>query len=302
VSLTSFIKMSDVREKIKPLRPQVQRKIPARVRVMPRTRRYMLVATAFDYFLRFELQRRDPTAVTKQWVAETAPDLIWKERFHSSMPLPLDDFNYLLESGGPEEVARRCRRLIARSKRALSGYLKQWIPTRKNQATLATHAIRLAKLDAVYRAGRLTPGLEETDPDDVADLLDMLSIVPFDELLRGRTFLNPVFGKSSELVGGADADLISGDMLVDFKATIKGIVQPQYLDQLLGYYLLARNERRTDTAFPEVKKVGIYFCRHGYLWTLETRHWTENERFAEVENWFFKQAKVVFHGGSRSDT
>ena len=52
------------------------------------------------------------------------------------------------------------------------------------------------------------------------DLLSMLEIVPFGSLLHKKTvLLNPTFEESSVLVGGADADLIAGDLLIDFKVT-----------------------------------------------------------------------------------
>jgi hypothetical protein len=81
--------------------------------------------------------------------------------------------------------------------------------------------------------------------------------------------LNPPFGEASGLVGGADADLIAGDPLADVKVTKKGEVQGVYLDQLLGYLLLARRCAAEDVTFPTVKRLGIYFARHGHLLTQE---------------------------------
>src|SRR5947199_202146 len=77
MSLTSFIDMPDVSAKIKPFRPKLPRKIPGKLRIEPRSNRYTLVGTAFDYLLRFELQLRAPHAVLETWVAEYVPDIIW---------------------------------------------------------------------------------------------------------------------------------------------------------------------------------------------------------------------------------
>ncbi|HLQ26261.1 MAG TPA: hypothetical protein VK138_10330 [Acidiferrobacterales bacterium] len=79
MSLTSFLDMPEVTAKIKPLRPKLPRKIAAPLKAEPRSNRYMLVGTAFDYFLRFELQRRAPHAIAERWVAEHAPDIIWRK-------------------------------------------------------------------------------------------------------------------------------------------------------------------------------------------------------------------------------
>ena len=75
MSLTSFLDMPDVTAKVKLLRPKLPRKLSAPLKIKPRSNRYMLVGTAFDYLLRFELQRRAPHAISKRWVAEYAPDI-----------------------------------------------------------------------------------------------------------------------------------------------------------------------------------------------------------------------------------
>jgi hypothetical protein len=49
MSLTGFLDMCDVIERVKPLRPPSPRKIDSALRVEPRSNRYTLVGTAFDY-------------------------------------------------------------------------------------------------------------------------------------------------------------------------------------------------------------------------------------------------------------
>ena len=198
-----------------------------------------------------------------------------------------------------EEVLKRVEVTITEAKAAVAAYVKNKAPNRAEQTNLAAHAIRLAKLDSVYRAGHLDLQFEEADPEDVQDLLDLLAIVPFDALLHKEVLLlNPTFGDSSRIVGGADADLIVGNLLVDFKTTKKNEIQAHDLDQLLGYYLLARNQRHTDSTFPPIDRLGLYYCRHGHLWTVETAVWTSHPRFSETEKWFFRRAREVF-GSSR---
>jgi hypothetical protein len=201
----------------------------------------------------------------------------------------------------PEEVAKRARTLLENAKAAVAAYLKVKAPTAATQAKLAAHAIRLAKLDAVYRAGRLEPRFEEASPEDVQDLVDLLAIVPFDDLMHDKMLLlNPTFGSASHLVGGADTDLIAGDLLIDFKTTKKGEINVGNLDQLLGYLLLARKHRRADPTFPAINRLALYFCRHGYLWSLETSAWTSNPEFLEIERWFFRRADEVFGASKRA--
>ncbi len=83
-------------------------------------------------------------------------------------------------------------------------------------------------------------------------------------------------------------------MLVDFKTTKSDTMQAKDLDQLFGYLLLARHQRQLEPGFPEINKLALYFCRHGYLWTVDATTWTDHPDFPEVERWFFKQAKLQF--------
>jgi hypothetical protein len=226
----------------------------------------MLVGTAFDYLLRFELQRRAPHAVTEPLTAESAPHLMWRPGYFAY--LSMDPRETPPEEA--EEVAKkeagRARNVVERAKAAVAAYSKRKEPDRSTQADLAAHAIRLGKLEDYCRSLRFDPSFEEAAPEDVEELLDLLSVVPFDALIHPQgMLLNPTFGEASRLVGGADADLIAGDTLIDFKTTTAGEAKVEYLDQLFGYFLLARDRRRTDPAFPEVKRFAIYTLR-GQNW------------------------------------
>ncbi|MGH8128091.1 MAG: hypothetical protein ACRETC_06950 [Gammaproteobacteria bacterium] len=323
MSLTSFVGMPEVKDKLKSLRPKLSRKLSTPLKVDPRSRRYVLAGTAFDYLLRFELQRRAPHAISERWVAERVPEIIWGE---IGQPPPWmlwggSDYppEWDLEEGDPvhggldlladvpsdqymppKEVAKRAFVIVENAKKAMVAYVKAQ-PTAAMQAELAAHAIKLAKLDSVCRTGRLEPGFGQASPEDVQDLIALLSITPFDDLLHDKVLLlNPAFGQASQSVGGADADLITGDLLVDFKTTKSGHITAGNLDQILGYFLLARKQHTVDPTFPEINRLGLYFCRHGYLWTLEASVWTSNPAFREIEQWFFRRADEVFGASTRA--
>jgi hypothetical protein len=182
--------------------------------------------------------------------------------------------------------------MLDEARAALSGFLESRSPTRDQLAELAAHAIRLAYLDEPYRSSRLDPHFEHVESEEVEDLMAMLDIVPFESLLPNEILLlNPSFGESSQLMSGADTDLIAGDLLVDIKATAKGEMSVRDLDQLLGYYLLARNQRRLDPKFPEINRVALYFCRHGHLWSMGVTNGTDRPDFAGIEEWFFTRAR-----------
>ena len=73
--MQGFFEHPEVAAKIKPLRPKLPRKIPVQLKVEPRSKRYTLVGSAFDYLLRFELQRLAPHAVSHRWISEEATKL-----------------------------------------------------------------------------------------------------------------------------------------------------------------------------------------------------------------------------------
>lgn len=77
--------------------------------------------------------------------------------------------------------------------------------------------------------------------------------------------MNPSFGASSALVGGADADLIAGDELIDWKV----VKRPRqglrsHLAQLAGYAILSQMEGRP------LKTCSLYFARHGITLSIPT--------------------------------
>jgi hypothetical protein len=294
MSLKRFISDADVKAKVGQLRPKLRRKIPAPLKVEPRTNQFMLVGTAFDYLLRFELQRRAPHAVSERLIAEYAPERIWRPGFYSHLSMPKETPPDEVEAVAQRE-SKRAREVVDRAKVCIADYLKMADPNQSAQAELAGWAIRLAKLDEMVRARQLNPTFEETESQDVEDLLGLLGVVPYEALVHPQIMrLNPTFGEASVLVGGADADLISGDMVVDFKATKASEMQSADLDQLLGYYFLARRARQLDSAFPVINRLAIYYCRHGFLWWRPTTTWEEHPEFLAIEEWFFERAKEVF--------
>ncbi len=307
VSLKAFIQQPAVKDKIKPLRPPPPRAIPVPLRVEPPEGQCRgdagIVGGAFDYLLRFELQRRAPHAVASQWVAETAADKLWSE----SSPGTWCGYDLFYDPsipGGypdqrlhPEEVGARARKAVDDAQAAVARHSKTTDPDRAQLSALAAHAIRLAKLDIVVRAGTLDPNFDGgASAADVADLLAMLDIVPWDSLVGGDEvlILNPTFGSSSEIVGGADGDLIAGGLLVDFKTTRNDAISVTDIDQLLGYFLLSRHERKTDPSFPDIRCVGLYYARRGYLWKHPVWTWTEHPGFSSIENWFVRTAKSAW--------
>lgn len=273
MSVTSLLKLADVRKQLDRLVPDYPRRISAPLVAPPVTRSYALVGTAFDYALRFELERRCPHVQTKPWVAEAAMN-VWQI---SMMTLT------------------RAETILMNARCDVSTYVKDPAPSVETRATMAAHAIHLAKLDAVYRAAYVDPNMDIAESGDVDDVMRLLDIAPYEELTNPSTlWLNPTFGRYSEIVGGADCDLVSGDRLIDVKVTKNDAILPNYMRQLVSYAILGRGVRNDDPTWPSVRHIGIYFARHGHLWTLPSAAIFENPAYEDVEAWYFERATKEF--------
>ena len=87
----------------------------------------------------------------------------------------------------------------------------------------------------------------------------------FGALVGEPTVLNPTFARVSHALGGADADLIVGDRLLDIKTSISLSTKAADLYQLLGYALADTNDNYG------VRRVGFYYSRRPalVLWSLQ---------------------------------
>jgi hypothetical protein len=285
MSLTTFVEQDEVAARLRAFVPDTPRKFSIPIKVEPRTTDYARVGTAFDYFLRFEVQRRVPYAQARSWVAESAlvhlekGGVIFLSRFETTSV--------------SQSMVERARKVVEAARFAVSDFMTKRKVSHNQYEEMASHALRLASLDLVVRRRIFDPRLEEVNDDEVQEMLALLGIVPFQDLIDERLMLvNPTFGESSQLVGGADADLISGGTLIDIKTRKTATWTPQDFNQLLGYLILSRNERRSKHAFPALVRVGIYFSRHGYLWVQHVASVVRSRPFRKVEEWFIKRANA----------
>lgn len=206
MSLTSFLRKkstADVRQRFKaefimPLH-DVTRKLAA----PPLTENYSLVGSAFDYLLRFYVERLNPKAKTQKWIAEEAV------------------LDYDL---------KKPHTILAEAK----VQYRQYIQSGKIDNKLLHAVIHLAQLDVLYRAGddSYYDSVGVVDPKDVKDLKRLISLVqPKMFKAKKACVLNPTFGRASELVWGADCDLVVDDALIEIKTTKDFKVKRDYFDR-----------------------------------------------------------------------
>ncbi len=240
MSLTSFIKNPDVRKKFVETFPLPKIELKAELKAPPITKHYGLVGTAFDYLLRFYIKRSNPNAITKEWVAENALSRI------------------------PGDVLKnKLKKTVDNAKKVYLKYLENGV---LSDDVLKT-TILLAKIDLIYRAGYIDPNIDKVDEGDIQDLRNLINLVDKNLFTANKIcLLNPTFGKASRLVGGADADIILDNQIIDFKTTKNLKLKKEDFHQLIGYYILSLIGGIDEAdKYLEIKTISIYFCRHGKL-------------------------------------
>jgi hypothetical protein len=165
---------------------------------------------------------------------------------------------------------------------------RRWVLAERAEALLARLCFAMGWFEEIYRSPQ--DGIPEGSPlahaQDIADVEGLLALVPgyaLEDLAvqvrvaeRGLGALRenssaeectagPVFDGSAD-VGGADADLLVADSLIEIKAAL----QPDRLSdsmiwQLAGYLLLDYSDRW------QIRRVGFYLSRIGWLmaWPVE---------------------------------
>lgn len=269
MSLTTLLGQSDVKKWMRDRFPFKATKTTKPLSAPPVTKKYALVGTAFDYILRWRLERDKPYRVrTGRWVAE-------RGLFHVGdlcMTVGQDGPDMCLEPhleeilyGTPgllEQVEKyrplydKYHTLLQNTKRRHADYLKHAAEV----DTLLESALTMAALDFVYRSGQVDLLFRfKPDPADTFDLQRLHDVMSLD-LPDGMIDLNPEFGEWSRNVGGADADIMCGNTIIDIKTTKFGSFKREYYDQLVGYMLL-----NMLNGGPDIEWLAVYFSRHGEM-------------------------------------
>jgi len=276
MSLTSVIQHPQVRHILDEISPPVARTWHIPTVVPPTTTRghSQRVGTAFDYALRFEVARVAGVSPGATWVADAGLAV------HARV------------CGGTKEHSR-LERAVGDAHRYVESYTGRSRVSRLMKVKLAMHVLRLAALDPLYRAGQVFEVNLDPPASTVDEVVELIDAATREDLLRlGRPVLNPNFGLASDLVEGADADMVLGNTLIEIKTVKDVCVERDYVRQLLGYVLLARRARRLGADLPPIERVGIYFSRHAYFVQLPPTRGGE-VALARAEDEFFSVVKAI---------
>jgi hypothetical protein len=254
------------------------------------------VGTAFDYLLRFYIKRLNPDAIEQHWVSEASLHLLGMAQLHDLLDIPDEDpvMQELKEkiTTNPTLADPTIYKKVTEILRYAKSVYNRYLNTSKMDRDLFKAVLLLAQVDVIYRAGLVDENLGNVDENDIKDLQNLISIVR-PEYFKAKKIcvLNPTFGKASQLVGGADCDLIIDDAIIDIKTTKKLEFSRNYFDQLIGYYVLYKiggiDGLPSDV---EIKRLGIYFSRYGYLHFIEVQNIIKEDTFPNFVEWFKKRA------------
>lgn len=333
MSLTSFLKNKDVKEMFAKEFKKPRIKINGDIKAPPITTHYSLVGTAFDYLMRFYLKYNDPQAKDWRWVAELAAISAVNreaqmskegyddpEKIPSGVPFKLiggmyypinlelpDETNFedtksLIRETDDEWIlcernkalATKAKKIIYYSKKVYIEYLSSGIINDR----IITASILLAQLDPIFRAGYIDENIGVVDKGDVKDLKNLISLVPLNDFkAKSICLLNPTFGDASGLVGGADADLLIDNQLIDIKTTKKCDISRDMFNQIIGYYILGKigsiGKRNFDIS--NVNEIGFYFSRYGIKYLYKVDEIIDENKLPSFIDWFKNRAKDEFN-------
>jgi hypothetical protein len=289
MSLTDFLRRPDIRARFAEELPKPKVTVRGDCIAPPRSTRYSLIGTAFDYLLRFYIQRINPHAKEGPWIAEHGLHML-EVRTTSSMVYDIDaDKLSAPDDDGPLNVGRK---ILKRAKAARERYLSSG----RVVDSLLRDVIGLAQLDVVFRCGYVDENLGVADQEDIRDLRRLISLVrPAQFKTRRVCLLNPNFGIGSRLVGGADADVLLGETLLDIKTTKRVQFTREHFNQLFGY--LALHEIWGINGLkrkPRIARIGVYFSRYGHMQVLNVAEIVDQATYPRFLKWFRKEVEARY--------
>jgi hypothetical protein len=267
MSLTHFIKHPEVRISFDNYfkKPRIQNKGKNTILCNPIGEGSIyasIVGNAFDYLLRFYLENKHINKVkTEKWIAEYALDMYSKETDYSKAKKILKTVKLI-----HKDIIK-------------NGVIKdEYLP----------EIIKLAQMDFIYRAGRFNKYQElGIVPNElIIDLKNLRdSIIHNHWECENICLLNPSFGKYSNQLKGADADLIIDTTVIEIKTIKKREFSKETFRQLIGYYTLAKLMNY------KVDKIAVYFSRYCNFEYIQMDEIISENDFIKFKNWFKKNIK-----------
>ena len=242
------------------------------------------IGTAFDYLFRFNLERINKIKLqeNKCWVAESC-----YKKFIEKIELD-NNKNIIIGYNRDKQVNKlKFKKFIIKefedAKTNYNNFIKNGVLTHN----LIKSSIILAKLDLIIRIGKIDANFDSIEKEKILELEELFNTIPWNNFkTTDYCVLNPSFGDCLNLdeLGGADGDIIIGNTLIDLKTSRDFKLERHDLNQVIGYSLLAILGQLDI----QIKNIGIYYARYGYLWQMSLTDFYELE-YLQVLAEEFKQ-------------
>jgi len=122
----------------------------------------------------------------------------------------------IIYSKSISDLEKKIRQIVERARVDYADFLSSGRITDE----LVESALLLAQVDTIFRAKVVDKNLGDVHKEDIEDLSKLISLIDLQFFKASRLcLLNPTFGDASLLVGGADADLVIDDAIIDIKTT-----------------------------------------------------------------------------------
>ncbi|WP_287787373.1 hypothetical protein [Acidiphilium sp.] len=209
-----------------------------------------IIGTAFDYLLRFKIEKINPGVVhQKEWISEG-----YYEKYRAYEEV---------KEAFPEELVNHIllvKKIIIKAR----NNQKKYISGKISLCNLCNDALALASIDTVYRTGMFQDRVGEVNEEHIDELKQMVELVDDKKfIVKNTAILNPTFEEASRLVGGADADLILDNTLLDIKTSKNLATKRSMFDQIIGYFILSKIQ-----GVYNIDNLGIYFARFNEIWSI----------------------------------
>lgn len=261
MSLTHFIKIPVFRNEFNTKFPRPIIKLAGDIKSKPISKNHKIIGTAIDYLIRFQLKYSFPKTKEQQWVAELAYQKYSDRRIKKYLTIAKKNYFKFLKNG-------------------------------KLTDDLIKSSIDLAKFDIIFRSGGMyfPNDFGRYRKVDIKELKNIFNNIDFQKLkIKRRCILNPTFGRYSQLLRGADADLIVDNKLIDIKNTKKLQITREMLNQIIGYYFLGRIGKVNGiTKWDTITEIGFYFSRYDLLYLFNVDEFLTKKKIKSFEKWFSK--------------
>jgi hypothetical protein len=286
LNLSKFVKIEEIKEKILTTfnKPDISETVE--IKAFPLTNNFALIGGAFDYLLRFYIKHRNTNAITRRWVADSSVAAL--SHYNSDLYENID------------------KRVLE-----IKGFYEKYIKNGKITKDILAGVLDLAEIDQIFRKGiryykseiiekrdRTLKDFKVEREKDMQDLKNLISLVkPAMFEMKNFCILNPVFPRAFYELNHltTDADLIIDKTIIDFKVTKYLQFSVDFFLQLIGYYAITLiNSYFKNMDYYNlnlITKLGIYYARHGYLFTFNILDIIEIKKIIPFLDWFKSKAK-----------